>query len=97
MLTEIVSVDWGLLKSYKDCSKIRRANMQDGEGSVNLGAHAIVRVSDRGGALAQNQVSGVKFWVPLSVIHEDSEVWQADQEPGDLLVKEWWAEREGHA
>lgn len=35
-----------------------------------------------------------EFWVPKSVVHEDSEVWKTGQE-GTLIVAEWWAEKEG--
>lgn len=31
-------------------------------------------------------------WVPKSVIHDDSEVWQTKQE-GDLIVHAWWARK----
>lgn len=36
-------------------------------------------------------------WVPKSVITDDSEVWKKDQEPGSLIVKRWFAEKEGWA
>ena len=32
------------------------------------------------------------FWVPKSVIHDDSRVWRKDDE-GELIVKTWWAEK----
>lgn len=35
-----------------------------------------------------------KFWIPKSVIHEDSEVFEKGGE-GHLVVMEWWAEN-GH-
>lgn len=34
-------------------------------------------------------------WVPKSVIHDDSEIWEGGQETGDLVVQDWWAEKEG--
>ena len=37
---------------------------------------------------------GHEHWVPQSVIHEDSEVWEAGQE-GKLVLARWWAEKEG--
>ena len=37
---------------------------------------------------------GKKFWVPKSVIHDDSEVWKED-DSGKLVVKTWFAEKEG--
>lgn len=37
-----------------------------------------------------------KVWIPKSVVHEDSEVWAGEGgEEGELLVEEWWAEKEG--
>jgi len=33
-----------------------------------------------------------ELWIPLSVIHDDSEVWEQDQE-GNVVVKQWWAEK----
>ena len=35
-----------------------------------------------------------EVWVPKSVIHDDSEVFAADDE-GTLIVFEWWAEKQG--
>jgi hypothetical protein len=34
-------------------------------------------------------------WVPKSALHDDSEVWKPDQDPGDLVVHEWLAEKRG--
>lgn len=34
-------------------------------------------------------------WVPKSVIHDNSEIWKAGQEPGTLVVHAWWAHRQG--
>jgi len=33
-------------------------------------------------------------WIPLSAVHDDSEVYRAGDE-GDLLLKEWFAEKKG--
>lgn len=37
------------------------------------------------------------FWVPVSVIHDDSEVYGSDasNSHGKLIVKSWWAKKEG--
>ena len=35
------------------------------------------------------------LWVPKSVIHDDSEVWDAHNATGELAVQAWWAEKEG--
>ncbi len=34
-----------------------------------------------------------EIWIPLSQIHGDSEVWGEDDE-GELIISEWWAEKE---
>lgn len=38
--------------------------------------------------------SGIKTWIPKSVIHDDSEVY-ADKTSGRLVVARWFAEKEG--
>ena len=35
-----------------------------------------------------------EVWIPKSVIHDDSEVY-AEGHDGDVVVKRWWAEKEG--
>jgi hypothetical protein len=35
-----------------------------------------------------------EIWIPQSQIHDDSEIWKANQK-GDLVVKEWFAEKKG--
>jgi hypothetical protein len=37
-------------------------------------------------------------WIPKSVVHDDSEVYDAkDNARGKLVIKHWWAAREGLA
>lgn len=39
---------------------------------------------------------GDQLWVPKSVIHDDSEVFDDEKNhEGDLVVFEWWAEKNG--
>lgn len=40
-------------------------------------------------------IDGKETWVPQSVVHDDSEVWKVGDE-GTLVVKQWWAEKNGH-
>ena len=41
-------------------------------------------------------IDGREIWVPESVVHDDSEVFDADDNASDkFVVKEWWATREG--
>ncbi len=37
------------------------------------------------------------LWVPISVIHDDSEIFErtGENSEGTLIVKQWWAEKEG--
>jgi hypothetical protein len=52
-------------------------------------------VRDSGKALLV-EVEGEKLWVPHSVVHDDSEVFDAeDNAEGALVVQEWWAEKRG--
>lgn len=46
---------------------------------------AAIHVKDEGGKA---------FWVPKSVIHDDSEVYKTNTD-GSLVVADWWAEKEG--
>lgn len=39
-------------------------------------------------------IEGERHWIPQSVVHEDSEVWQHGQ-TGKLIVHKWFARREG--
>ena len=47
---------------------------------------AAIRV--RAGDLAQD------IWIPKSVLHDDSEVYESGTE-GELVVMRWWAQKEG--
>lgn len=39
---------------------------------------------------------GHEVWVPKSVIHDDSEVFDADKNAeGALVLLEWWCDRQG--
>lgn len=39
-------------------------------------------------------LGGVHYWIPKSVLHDDSEVFQ-NGHVGEVIVKHWWAEKEG--
>lgn len=36
-------------------------------------------------------------WIPKSVITDNSEVWKEGQPSGSLIIKRWFAEKEGWA
>lgn len=69
-----------------------------GDGT-SLGEARILRQSDKAIMVELVEV-GEEIWVPKSVIHDDSEVYGDDVGPdglsGDLVVKQWWAEKNGH-
>lgn len=45
-------------------------------------------------ALRVMLLDGTVHWVPRSVVHDDSEVYDLHHE-GNLIVEEWWADKEG--
>jgi hypothetical protein len=45
--------------------------------------------------LVYNMRWGKNRWVPQSVIHADSEVYEVGNETGVLVVAAWWAKKEG--
>lgn len=63
---------------------------------VSLGDGKAVR--DSGKALLVKLATGEEKWIPKSVIHDDSEVYDAEENAeGEVVVKEWWAEENGLA
>lgn len=42
------------------------------------------------------RIGDKETWIPKSVVHDDSEVWKKDDD-GKIVVKLWWAEKNGHA
>jgi len=59
-----------------------------GEGA-SLGKFRVLRETAK--SLKVKGTDG-SFWVPKSVIHDDSEVYKTETS-GDLVVEEWWAIR----
>ena len=60
------------------------------EDKISLGFVETRKETNR--AIYVEDVDSKCFWVPKSVLHDDSEVWKKDQE-GNLVVFEWWAEK----
>lgn len=60
-------------------------------GAIAIEDVSTVQESDRALCVL---IDGQRRWVPKSVIHDDSEVYR-DGDRGTLVVKEWWAEKEG--
>lgn len=59
---------------------------------VDLGKVKVLSESAK--AIQVEREDGSTLWVPKSVLHDDSEVFEADQD-GKLVVLEWFAEKEG--
>lgn len=56
----------------------------------------VLRESDSGKALLCRLESGDERWIPKSVIHDDSEVYDADDNAeGELVLQAWFAAKEG--
>lgn len=68
--------------------------MSGPNGGTSLGDGDVIASSDK--ALKIELYSGEETWVPLSVLHDDSEVYDdEDNSSGEVIVKSWWADKEG--
>ena len=65
-----------------------------GSEPCSIGSGKVLKATEK--ALLFEPEDDDAFWVPKSVVHEDSEVYKEEHE-GKLLVKRWWAEKEGRA
>lgn len=63
---------------------------------LSLGAARVVTATDKALLVALADHRNRQVWVPKSQIHDDSEVYAAEQ-TGELIVTDWWAEKEGFA
>ena len=64
---------------------------------INLGEGYVVRSTEKA-LLVQLDSDRKEHWVPLSQIHDDSEIYNhTTAATGDLIVKTWWAEKAGLA
>lgn len=60
----------------------------------SLGDGQVVGSSEK--ALKIELETGDEIWIPKSVIHDDSEVYDdEDNAEGEVVVKAWWAQQEG--
>lgn len=58
--------------------------------------HAEVKGSTPSGLWLQiDDLSGPDVFIPYKHIHDDSEVYREDSEPGELVITEWLAEQRG--
>lgn len=63
---------------------------------VRLGKATVVRATNLALCVRLDDEDSDR-WVPKSQIHEDSEVYSENSDPGELVVKLWFAEKEGLA
>lgn len=72
--------------------------MREDSGSepCTLGDGKIIRETEKA-VLAR--IGDKEIWIPKSCVHDDSEAYSAadDQNEGTIVVKRWWAEKNGHA
>jgi hypothetical protein len=61
---------------------------------VSLGDGEAIRETEK--ALLVRIDSGEEKWLPKSIIHDDSEVFE-EGNTGDVVVAEWWAVQEWFA
>lgn len=73
-----------------------RYNDDNGSDPCPLGEVKVVAETEK--ALRVEPKEDEAFWVPKSVIHDDSEVYDnGEHNEGTLVVKRWWGEKEGRA
>lgn len=46
------------------------------------------------GAAILVEIEGEDFWIPITQVHDDSEVYRKGTE-GTLIINDWWAEKKG--
>jgi len=63
-----------------------------------MGDEDVVRVDARIIRATEKAVLAViddeEVWIPQSVIHDDSDVWQ-EGDDGELVIQGWWARKTG--
>ena len=66
--------------------------------ACSLGKGKVLRQTEKAILFEPEDTDVDQFWVPKSVVHDDSEVWEDadDKREGELIVKQWWAEKNGH-
>lgn len=69
-------------------------SVQVPEGCFDAPGTVCLRKSSSGKAILVDIPEVGEVWVPLSLVHDDSEVYDEGHE-GTLIVQEWFAEQEG--
>lgn len=63
------------------------------EAGVSIGTVIVKRETEKAILVMTDQLEDK--WIPKSVIHAHSEVWNDTHSGHELIVKAWWAEKEG--
>lgn len=74
--------------------------MQDEEKpGASLGEGELVHKTGRAMLVRLFEHGSKEVWVPLSQVHDDSELYDASnkEDTGKVVVTEWWAEKNGYA
>jgi hypothetical protein len=67
---------------------------RDTDMPLNCGEHLVLRETPKAILVSNDDITGEHKWIPKSVIHDNSEIWKTGQQ-GDLVVKQWFAEKQG--
>jgi hypothetical protein len=63
--------------------------------SESLGQGKVIKATDKALQVELTDL-GETRWIPRSVIHDDSEVYdEGENKEGEVVVKQWWANQEG--
>lgn len=69
---------------------------EDGGDACSLGEGRVKRATEK--ALLVELEDGSEVWIPRSVVHDDSEVYDdGEASEGEVVVKRWFAEKESLA
>lgn len=70
----------------------------DGDDRVSLGVGQVTLASDLALRVSLAEHDGRNLWIPRSVLHDDSEVFDDKANAfGRVIVKGWWARERGFA
>lgn len=61
---------------------------------INVGRATVLGATDKALKIQLDKEDSPR-WIPKSCIHDDSEVYREDSEPGSLVLLDWFAEKEG--
>jgi len=69
----------------------------NGRDPASLGTAVVIRETRKAILVRLDDRDREEVWIPKSVIHDDSEVYDVeDHDKGELYVQMWWADKEGY-